>query len=156
MNVGIIGARGCVGAALIEKIIDSTDYVITASYRRDEETGNANERVQWKRINLYDDLGTEEFLEDVDVLVYLVHSLGVKRFEELDHRFAERTGKFAKKMGVEKIIYLGGIIPKNEGLSAHLRSRQETGRALANHEVPVAEVRASILLGVCINYADME
>lgn len=149
MNIAIIGARGCVGTELIKNLLKTTNHTIIASYRREEETGIADGRVQWKRVNLYDDLGTEEFLEGVDVLVYLVHSLETNKFEDLDCMFAERTGTFAKKMGIKKIIYLGGIIPKNEELSAHLRSRQETGNILASHEVPVAEVRASILLGVC-------
>ncbi|EKD23800.1 MAG: hypothetical protein ACD_81C00180G0002 [uncultured bacterium] len=149
MNIGIIGARGCVGSALIAQLIATTEHRVIASYRREEETGLVHERVQWKRINLYDDLATEEFLEGVDVLVYLVHSLAAKDFEAMDHAFASRTGKFAKKMGVKKIIYLGGIIPAKEGLSKHLRSRQDTGKALASAGVPVAEVRASILLGLC-------
>lgn len=149
MNIGIIGARGCVGSALVKKLLETTDYAIVASYRRDEESEVVHERIQWRRVNLYDDLGTEEFLEGVDVLVYLVHSLEARRFEELDHRFADRAGKFARKMGVKRIVYLGGIVPKNEPLSAHLRSRQETGKVLAAHEVPVAEVRAGILLGLC-------
>ncbi len=149
MNIAIIGARGCVGSALTKKLLETTGHAIIASYRREEEVGIKHERVQWRRVNLYDNLGTEEFLEGVDILVYLVHSLEIRRFEELDHRFAERTGKFAQKIGVKKIIYLGGIIPKDESLSVHLRSRQETGKVLAGHGVPVAEVRASILLGTC-------
>jgi uncharacterized protein YbjT (DUF2867 family) len=133
----------------VEKLLQTTDHTVIASYRREEKEGMMHERVQWRRVNLYDDLSTEEFLEGVDILVYLVHSLEAKEFENLDHIFADRSGKFAQKMGVKKIIYLGGIIPKNEELSAHLRSRQETGKVLASHGVPVAEVRASILLGVC-------
>lgn len=149
MNIAIIGARGCVGAALMEKVLQTTDHTITASYRREEREGPTRERVQWKRINLYDDLSTEEFLKGNDVLVYLVHSLEAGTFEELDHVFADRTGRIAQKMGIKKIVYLGGIIPKNEKLSTHLRSRQDTGKTLADHKVPVVEVRASILLGVC-------
>lgn len=149
MNIAIIGARGCVGATLMEKLLETTDHTITGSYRREEKVGPARERVQWRRINLYDDLSVEEFLSGADVLVYLVHSLEADTFESLDHIFADRTGTCAQKMGIKKIIYLGGIIPKNEELSAHLRSRQETGKMLAAHQVPVAEVRASILLGVC-------
>lgn len=149
MNIAIIGARGCVGAALIKKLIETTDHTIIASFRREEATGIVHERVQWKRINLYDDLGTEEFLEGADVVFYLVHSLASKRFKSMDRAFAERTGKLARMANVKKIVYLGGVIPEGEHLSAHLRSRKETGEHLAKHGVPVAEVRASIVLGAC-------
>lgn len=108
-----------------------------------------HERVLWKRINLYDDLGTEEFIEEADVIVYLVHSLVSKDFREMDREFADRAGRFAKKLGVKKIVYLGGIIPQTENISEHLRSRKETGEALAKQGVPVVEVRASIVLGAC-------
>lgn len=149
MNIAIIGARGCVGSALIKKLIDTTEYTVIASYRREEKTDIEHPRVIWKRVNLFDDLGTEEFLEGADVAIYLVHSLASKKFKTMDRSFAERTGKFAAKAGVKKIIYLGGIIPHQERLSAHLRSRKETGEQLAKYGVPVAEVRASIILGTC-------
>lgn len=149
MNIAIMGARGCVGGALIKKLINTTDHTIIASYRREEETGIAHERVMWRRVNLYDALGTEKFLEEVDVAVYLVHSLAAKKFKTMDRSFADRTGKCAKIAGVKKIVYLGGIIPRQERLSAHLKSRRETGELLATYGVPVAEVRASIVLGAC-------
>lgn len=149
MKIAIIGARGCVGSALIKKLVASTDHTIIASFRREEEVGMRHERVIWKRVNLYDDLGTEECIAGADVVVYLIHSLASKKFQSMDHVFANRMGKCARMAGVKKIVYLGGIIPEHERLSAHLRSRKETGEQLAAHEVPVAEVRASIILGVC-------
>lgn len=162
MNIAIIGARGCIGSALIQKLVITTEHQIIASYRREEEVDESYKRVIWKRINLYDDLGTEEFLivpteghtaqggqEGVDVVIYLVHSLADKNFEAMDKEFANRVGKFSKKTGVQKIIYLGGIIPAKGHLSAHLRSRKQTGEALGAYGVPVAEIRASVVLGNC-------
>lgn len=155
MNIAIIGARGCVGSALIKKLLDASDHRIIASYRPEEGTGVVHERVLWKQIDLQSDEGTEEFLaadatgQGIDVLVYLVHSLDDKKFEKMDRVFADRTGRIAQKLGVRQMLYLGGIIPKKERLSAHLRSRQETGKRLGAHGVPLAEVRASILLGTC-------
>lgn len=149
MKIAIIGARGCVGSALIRKLIETTDHTVIASFRREEEIGLTHERVQWKRINLYDDLGTTECIMGADVVVYLIHSLVNSDFRTMDHAFAERMGRCAQREGIKKIIYLGGIIPLRERLSAHLRSRKETGEQLAKHGVPVAEIRASIILGAC-------
>lgn len=147
MKIAIIGARGCVGSALIQKLLNSTEHTIIASFRRDEKTGITHNRVIWKRINLYDDLGTEEFINGADVVVYLVHSLLWKKFRSMDRSFADRTGEYAAAVGIKKIVYLGGVIPDKEHLSPHLKSRKETGEYLAKHGVPVAEVRASIILG---------
>ena len=155
MNIAIIGARGCVGSALVEKLIATTDHKVIASYRPEEGIGVAHERVSWRLVDLHTDKGTEGFLstqeakDHVDVLIYLVHSLGDKKFEAMDREFADRVGRTAKKIGVRQMIYLGGIIPKKESLSKHLRSRQETGERLGAYGVPLAEVRASILLGSC-------
>ena len=149
MTIAIIGARGCVGNALIQKLLETTSHTIIASYRRDEAIGIKHERVVWKRINLYDDLGTEEFLRGADVAVYLVHSLVSARFASLDRAFAFRTGKCARVAGVKKIIYLGGVVPQHERLSVHLKSRREVGEQLARAGVPVAEIRASIILATC-------
>lgn len=149
MNIAIIGARGCVGSALIEKLLTTTDHRIIASYRNEEGIGTEHERIVWRLIDLYADKETEKFLEGADQVVYLVHSLDDKKFAALDREFADRVGKMASRMGVRQIIYLGGIIPKKERLSAHLRSRQETGKRLGAHGIPLAEVRASILLGMC-------
>ena len=81
--------------------------------------------------------------------VYLIHSLHRKDFKDFDPKIARSAVVAAKAAGVKKIIYLGGIIPKGEELSAHLASREETGRALAGCGLPVFEVRASIILGRC-------
>jgi uncharacterized protein YbjT (DUF2867 family) len=62
---------------------------------------------------------------------YLVHSLGAgSDFPERDVMAARHFGATAKNAGVKRIIYLGGLGDPGTALSAHLRSRQETGDAL--------------------------
>ena len=53
----------------------------------------------------------------------------------------------AEKAGVRKIIYLGGLGNRDENLSKHLRSRQETGDILRSSNAQVIEFRASIVIG---------
>ena len=48
---------------------------------------------------------------------------------------------------MQRIIYLGGLGDPKADLSLHLRSRQETGRALAEAGVPVTEFRAAVIVG---------
>jgi uncharacterized protein YbjT (DUF2867 family) len=100
-------------------------------------------------VDLNDALSTENFLRGADVLIYLIHSLGAKNFEQLDIQFAHSAGLAAQHVGIRKIIYLGGIIPGSQQVSPHLKSRMKTGEALASYGIPVGEVRASILLATC-------
>jgi uncharacterized protein YbjT (DUF2867 family) len=88
-------------------------------------------------------------LQGSEILIYLIHSLGAKNFEQLDIRLANSAGNAAKHVGIKKIIYMGGITPDSRNASPHLLSRMKTGQALASCGIPVGEVRASILLATC-------
>ena len=86
-------------------------------------------------------------MEGAHTAFYLVHSMSSKEgFEEEDRRAASAFGSAAHRAGVKKIVYLGGL-GQGEGLSAHLRSRQEVGRNLRESGTPTVEYRASIILG---------
>jgi uncharacterized protein YbjT (DUF2867 family) len=148
MNIAILGAPGCVGRTITKKFLDSSQYKIIASYRIEEEIPRdiQNDRLIWKQVDLLNPSSAENFLQGSDVLIYLIHSLGAKNFEELDIRLANSAGNAARHVGIKKIIYLGGIVPDSRNVSPHLISRMKTGQALASHGIPVAEVRASILL----------
>ena len=89
-----------------------------------------------------------EALRGVAVAYYLVHSLGAgSGFPERDVMAARHFGAAAKNAGVERIIYLGGLGDPGKALSAHLRSRHETGDALRESGVPVTEFRAGVIVG---------
>ena len=64
-----------------------------------------------------------------------------KDFPELDRRAATHVRDAAEHAGVGRIIYLGGLQPR-EAASAHLDSRRETGEVLRSGSVPVTEIRA--------------
>ncbi|MEW6054002.1 MAG: NAD(P)H-binding protein [Nitrospirota bacterium] len=151
MHIAVLGAPGCVGQSLIRKLLTTPEHGIVASFRTETEVPQnlRQKRVAWKQVNLLDPSSAQHFLGGTEVLIYLIHSLGAKNFEELDIRLAHATGAAAEKAGVKKIIYLGGIVPEGKTVSPHLTSRMETGKALASYRIPVAEVRASILLETC-------
>lgn len=151
MNIAILGAPGCVGQHIIKSLLESSEYLITASYRTEDEIPKnlRNDRLTWKQVNLFDRISAENFLGGNGVLIYLIHSLGAKNFEQLDIQLANAAGLAAKRTGVEKILYMGGIIPDTRNASPHLISRMKTGQALASYGIPVGEVRASILLATC-------
>ncbi len=87
-------------------------------------------------------------LEGVDTAYYLIHSMGsTGDFQRDDRQAAANFASAAKKAGVRRIVYLGGLGNPARGLSKHLRSRQETGEVLRGSGVEVIEFRASIIIG---------
>jgi uncharacterized protein YbjT (DUF2867 family) len=150
-NIAILGAPGCVGRHLIRKLLETPECNILASCRAESEIPQdlQNDRLTWKQVDLHAASSAREFLRGADIAIYLIHSLGAKNFETLDIQLAHAAGDAAQEAGVKKIIYLGGIVPKDQQASPHLKSRMQTGLALAAHGIPVAEVRASILLETC-------
>ena len=87
-------------------------------------------------------------MTDVDVAVYLVHSIGqgdgwVLR-EQTD---AANFARAAAAAGVRRIVYLGGLGLDSDRLSTHLQSRHDVGRVLASTGVEVVELRAGVIIG---------
>jgi uncharacterized protein YbjT (DUF2867 family) len=151
MKTAILGAPGCVGKALIQELLADSGNIITASFRTEKEIpeGLTHERLVWKKVNLMDPASADAFMGGSESLIYLIHSLGAKNFEQLDVQLAHAAGEAAQRSNIMKIIYLGGIVPPGRDASPHLTSRMETGKVLASHGIPVGEVRASILLDAC-------
>jgi uncharacterized protein YbjT (DUF2867 family) len=79
-------------------------------------------------------------LRDAQTAYYLVHSMGSGRdFAALDETAARNFGEASRAAGVRRIVYLGGLgAARDDELSEHLRSRQQTGDVLRATGVPVA------------------
>ena len=87
-------------------------------------------------------------LEGVETSYYLVHAMAAGGdFRAHDLQAARAFGQAAAAAGVRRIVYLGGLGDPDADLSEHLRSRQETGIALAAAGVPVTEFRAAVVVG---------
>ena len=98
--------------------------------------------------NVLDQESLKGTMDGVEIAYYMVHSMSSKGdFEEQDRRAAHNFGQEARRAGVGRIIYLGGLGETNEELSPHLRSRQEVAEVLRASGVQVVEFRASIVIG---------
>jgi len=86
-------------------------------------------------------------MEGVEVAYYLIHAIGAGDFETTDRETAEAFGAAAKRAGVRRIVYLGGMAPDHEKLSTHLRSRQEVGKILLSSGVPTTVLQAAVIIG---------
>ena len=91
----------------------------------------------------------DQALQGVHTAYYLVHLMsGSKDFEKEDRQAATNFAGAAKKAGVRRIIYLGGLgDDADPKLSPHLRSRHEVGQILRDSGVETIEFRASLVIG---------
>jgi uncharacterized protein YbjT (DUF2867 family) len=98
--------------------------------------------------DLLDPGSLDRALAGIDVAYYLVHSMGAHGdYRKTDRVAARNFGDAARRAGVRRIVYLGGLATGDEVFSRHLESRIETGEVLRASEVPVVEFRASVVIG---------
>src|SRR6185436_13597294 len=108
-----------------------------------------NESTQVVRGDVLDPPSLDEALRGVHTAYYLVHLMSdSKDFEKEDRQAATNFAEAAKKAGVRRIIYLGGLgDDADPDLSPHLRSRHEVGQILRDSGVETVELRASMVVG---------
>jgi uncharacterized protein YbjT (DUF2867 family) len=68
-------------------------------------------------------------------------------FAGRDRQMATAFGEAAARAGVERIVYLGGIVPATHPLSPHLSSRLEVEQILLGAVPGSTALRASIVIG---------
>lgn len=84
--------------------------------------------------------------KDVDVAYYLVHAMaGGAGFEERERVAAANFARMARREGVGRVVYLGGLGEESE--SKHLRSRHQTARILAAEGPALTYFRAAMVVG---------
>jgi len=147
MKILITGATGYVGGRLLKKL-EAEGRAVRCLARRPEYLKNKiAPSTQLFQGDLLDESSLERAMTDVETVYYLVHSMGTKGvFEEEERRSASYFVSAAKKAGIKKIIYLGGI-GHGKALSAHLKSRHQVGDILRASGIPVIEFQASIIIG---------
>jgi uncharacterized protein YbjT (DUF2867 family) len=83
---------------------------------------------------------------DVEVAYFLVHSMaGGGGFSEREREGASNFARMARREGVDRVVYLGGL--GDESTSEHLRSRHETAQVLAAEGPPLTYFRAAMVVG---------
>jgi uncharacterized protein YbjT (DUF2867 family) len=148
-SVLVTGATGYIGSRLIPRLLE-IGYSVRVLARN---ASHLQGRRWTSSVEIFegDVLQPETLppaLKHVDHAYYFIHSMyDTANFSRRDVIAAENFGKAAKEAGIKRIIYLGGLGNPEADLSAHLRSRQETGGILRQSGVPVTEFRAAIIVG---------
>ncbi len=147
----VTGATGYIGGRLVPELLDA-GFRVRVLARHPERLRDRSwfDRVEVAEGDAEDAEAVRSALADVDIAYYLLHSLNTgPDFEATERRIAEVFADAARTQGVQRIIYLGGMMPPLPAhrLSPHLRSRAEVGQILRDSGAPTAELRAAVILG---------
>jgi uncharacterized protein YbjT (DUF2867 family) len=147
-SIMVTGATGFIGSKLITALT-RRGYEIKGMSRREIPDKDHVKFVKTDVFNLED---LTQSLQGIEVAYYLLHSMeGSKddwqNFASREKLQAENFLKAATKAGVRRIIYLGGLVNEGLDLSPHMQSRKQVGEILASGNIPVTELRASIIIG---------
>jgi uncharacterized protein YbjT (DUF2867 family) len=122
------------------------------------ETGGAAE-IEIVRGDALTGAGLARAMRGVEVAYYLIHSMERRdgreepngreqdTFPERERMAAESFAAHAHRAGVERIVYLGGPLPRTGVASRHLASRAEVEGVLRAHVPTAVALRASIVIG---------
>ena len=141
----VTGATGYVGGRLLRRLVED-GRPVRALARRPELV----EDVDVVRADLLTGSGLEEALDGCSTAYYLIHSMEAASngdFAGRDRRMAEAFAEAAARAGVERIVYLGGIVPEHGTQSPHLKSRLEVEGILMSAVPASTALRASIVIG---------
>ena len=144
----VTGATGYVGGHLAALLVER-GQTVRAMARTPQKLDDApwRDEVEVVRGDLSDPESLVAAFDGVDVVYYLVHSMGSsKDFVSEEERSAHNVAAAAEKAGVRRIVYLSGLHPTGE-LSRHLRSRNAVGEILMASTVETVVLQAGIVVG---------
>ncbi|UIP58223.1 SDR family oxidoreductase [Agromyces marinus] len=149
MRVLVTGATGYIGGRLVPRLVEA-GHEVRAIVRRPERLRT----VPWARDvevvggDLTDAAAVDAAMRGIDTVYYLVHSMGGRGdFEDVELEIAGNVAESARRSGVGRIVYLGGLHPGEGELSRHLRSRVRVGEVLMSSGVPTIVLQAGVIIG---------
>ncbi|MEF8779403.1 MAG: NAD(P)H-binding protein [Haloferacaceae archaeon] len=146
MNVLVTGATGFVGSRLVPALRETGREVSVLV--RDRDRYDPPDGVAVFEGDVLEEGSFDDALADVDAAYYLIHAMGAgEGFEARDRRGARNFARAASDAGVERVTYLSGLGVDADDLSAHLRSRREVERVLAEGSYDLTVLRAAIIVG---------
>lgn len=145
----VTGATGYIGGRLVPRLLDH-GFAVRALARTPEKLADVPWRnsIEVTRGDLSDEASLEAAVDDVDVVYYLVHSMGFEKdFAAEERCAAQNLVAAARRAGVRRIVYLSGLHPEGAGLSTHLASRTMVGEILIASGIETVVLQAGVVVG---------
>jgi uncharacterized protein YbjT (DUF2867 family) len=145
MRILVTGVSGFAGAALVPRLLQD-GHELRGFARDPARVGVDVPVVQGDAVT---GAGLDEALDGIDVAYFLIHSMerGDRAFAAREAASAARFVEAARRAGLRRVVYLGGIVPANSAPSAHLSSRLAVEEALLAGVPEAVALRASIVIG---------
>jgi uncharacterized protein YbjT (DUF2867 family) len=151
MEVLVTGATGAIGSELIPRLAAAGHVVRALS--RDASRVTAHGVARTVEGDASSGAGLDEALKGIDAALYLIHSMETTAtvdsnggFAARDRHAAEHFAAAARRAGVRRLVYLGGIVPAETPVSPHLASRLEVEQTLLEAAPEALALRASIVI----------
>lgn len=142
----VIGGTGFVGGHLIAQL-KASDWIIRGTSRDPARARSVDPELEWVALDVQRMHPYAAALKDCQAVFYLVHGMSEGGdYEKREAQAAVNLVHATADSEVERIVYLGGVMPQGEP-SKHLRSRLRTGQILRAGPVPCFELRAAMIIG---------
>src|SRR5579863_1365766 len=117
MRILVTGITGAIGSGLAPRLLDAGHDVRALTRRRDGPAlAQVPAGVRLETGDAVSGIGLEPALEGVEVAYYLIHSMepgSDEHFGVRERRAAENFAAAASAAGVQRIVYLGGLVPQD-------------------------------------------
>ncbi|MFL5894031.1 MAG: NAD(P)H-binding protein [Thermoleophilaceae bacterium] len=146
----VTGATGYIGGRLIDRLRAEGRPVRALARDPSRLAGLGVEGFQGDVVS---GAGLREALDGCATAYYLVHSMehgtgaNGTGYADRDRRAADNFARAAQEAGVDRVVYLGGLVPPPGQMSPHLRSRLEVEEILLDAIPGSVALRASIVIG---------
>ncbi|WP_343602180.1 DUF2867 domain-containing protein [Mycobacterium sp.] len=145
----VTGSTGYIGGRLIPRLLRE-GHSVRALARNPAQLDDVpwRSRVEVVQGDLRDTDSLAAAFDGIDVVYYLVHSMGkAKEFVADEDRAARNVVAAARDTGVRRVVYLSGLHPPGGRLSPHLRSRKAVGDILLGSGVDTVVLQAGVVVG---------